>query len=131
MITYGCNEKTPSEIKIKYEQVVIKEENNTPTVDIANYTLITDGVTDRKADAREILQVKRKWPLAMQTKDRALFNSILAKNFTFKGSDQFYNREDYITDRVADANWKITAVKYENMVLQFFGEFAAYVPQYC
>jgi len=120
---YGCNEKTQSQKgRTKYVRVVIHEDNKTPTVDIANYTLITDGANDRKADAQEILKVKRKWPLAMQTKDSSLFNSILAKDFTFNGRDQFYNRADYISDRILEDSWKITSVKYEDMVLQFFGE---------
>jgi ketosteroid isomerase-like protein len=67
------------------------------------------------------MQVKRNWPIAMQTKDRELFDKILSKTFTFRAEDGFFNREDYILDRVQNPIIVETA-DYENLVLQFFGE---------
>lgn len=100
--------------------VEISETNPTPTVDIENYKLISDSKKDRKADAEQILKVKRRWPLAMQSRKASDFDSILSKNFTFKSRDRFYNRADYIKDRTREDEWKITFVKYDNITLQFF-----------
>lgn len=127
-ICFGCNDKYANadsdSANKKFTQTFIQEENKTPTIDINNYRLITDGTESHKADAKEILTTKRNWPLAMQTKDSVLFNSILSKNFTFSGGSHIYNRADYIADRITPSSWKITHVTYENMALQFFGEYA-------
>jgi len=127
---FSCNEKHEkhdnlnSEATSIYTPIEILEDNSTPAVDISKYTLISDSKTDRKAEAKEILKIKRKWPLAMQSKNPAEFDSILSKNFTFKGTTAFYNRADYIKDRTATDEWKITFVKYDNVTLQFFGNTA-------
>lgn len=107
----------------KYEPILINETNTTPTIDIKNFTLITKDAKADSSEAVAILKVKRNWPIAMQTKDSALFENILAKNFTFRAEDGFLNRADYIKDRV-HGTWTIDTVKYQNMVLQFFGEMA-------
>jgi len=126
-ILLSCHEKKQqpeAEAGGAFTTVEITEENTTPSVDISKYILITDSKTDRRADAREILQVKRKWPLAMQSKSKPAFDSILTSNFVFKGGTTFYNREDYINDRTLPHEWKITFVKYDNVTLQFFGNTA-------
>lgn len=105
-----------------YSTIVISEDNSTPSVDISKYTLINDFQKDRRNDAKEILKVKRKWPLAMQSLNPLEFDSILSKNFTFKGSDKFFTRSDYIKNRTTPDEWKITFVKYDNVTLQFFGD---------
>ena len=61
--------------------------------------------------------------MAMQTKDSALFNEAVAKNFTFRAEDEFYNRDDYIKDRIA-GRWNVDTVRYQNLVLQLFGNIA-------
>ncbi|GAB2766725.1 hypothetical protein GCM10027275_05940 [Rhabdobacter roseus] len=104
--------------------VEVTEDNNTPTVDIEHYALVVPKGMDRKQDASAIMQVKRKWPLAMQSKNPADFDSILAKNFTFAGDGQLYNRDEYIQDRTAPSEWIITHVKYDNLTLHFFGDMA-------
>ncbi len=106
----------------KHSTVVISEDNSTPSVDISKYALINDPQKDRRNDANEILKVKRKWPLAMQSLNSLEFDSILSKNFTFKGSDKFFTRSDYIKNRTTPDEWKITFVKYDNVTLQFFGD---------
>ena len=104
----------------EYKQITITESNTTPTVDIKEYILVTTNKSVDSADAIEILGLKRKLPLAMQRKDSILFESILSKNFTYRGEDEFYkNKEDYIHNRI-HATWTIDTVKYQNLVLQFF-----------
>ena len=103
-----------------YSTVVISEDNATPSVDISKYTLINNSQRDRSNDAKEILKVKRKWPLAMQSLNPLAFDSILSKNFIFKGGDKFFTRADYIKNRNTPDEWKITFVKYDNITLQFF-----------
>ena len=105
-----------------YSTEVIRDDNSTPSVDISKYTLINDPQKDRRNDAKEIIKVKRKWPLAMQSLDPLEFDSILSKNFTFKGGDKFFTRGDYIKNRTTPDEWKITFVKYDNVTLQFFGD---------
>lgn len=107
----------------RYSQVNLKVDYVVPNVGISNYTLITDDVEAHRKDADAIMRVKKDWPLAMQTKDEALFNRILAKNFTFRAEDQFHERGNYIRDRVQSPGTVETA-QYENLVLQFFGEAA-------
>lgn len=107
----------------RFKQVVIREANTTPTVDIPAFNLISNNLAKDRVSAYEILKVKRKWPLAMQRKDSLLFENILADNFTFRAEGEFFTRADYIHDRV-HGTWTIDTVRYKNMVLQFFDNIA-------
>ncbi|MEO6252784.1 MAG: nuclear transport factor 2 family protein [Ferruginibacter sp.] len=108
-------------ISKKYIQVNYKIDLNTPTVGITNYTLITNDLQRDSLNAREIIKAKVILPLAMQKHDAALFDSVLAKDFISQGEDEFFNRAEYIHDRV-NGKWLITDVQYENLVLEFFGD---------
>lgn len=120
----SCNQEPKTSPSNKdYVQILIEEGNTTPTVDIPNFTLISNNPEAERADAIAIMKVKRQWPLAMQKKDEAIFESILAQNFSFRADDEFFNRSDYIKDRVA-GTFEIDTVRYENFALQFFGEIA-------
>lgn len=125
----GCN--TGSEtaassenLDARREAVIIQVESETPTVEMTEYVLIAGPGEDRKSDAAEILAVKRRWPLAMQSKDVKEFEAILANGFTFVGDGKVINRGEYIKDRTSPNDWRITHVKYEGLTLQFFGEIA-------
>lgn len=126
--TFSCREGQKADNNSQKDSInihsseIFLEDNSTPTVDISKYTLISDPYKDRRNDAKEILKVKRKWPLAMQSLNPLEFDSILSKNFTFKGSDRFYTWADYIKNRTTPDEWKITFVKYDNVTLQFFGD---------
>lgn len=109
---------------LNYSAKEIIENNTTPTVNIEKYTLIQARDENREKDAEEILNLKRRWPLVMQSPSRAGFDSILSKNFIFTGEGHLLNREDYITDRTTVTDWKISYVKYNNLTLQFFGNTA-------
>lgn len=134
-VAISCKEKqgsgkNPEKNSINIDTAtVLIEDNNTPTVDISTYKLISDSQKDRRKDAQEILKVKRKWPLAMQSLDPLAFDSILSRNFIFIGSDEYFTRADYIKNRTTPGEWKITFVKYENVTLQFFDDtgFLSYV----
>jgi len=119
----ACTNKSSSNTGKKYLQLFIREDNITPTVDIKNFQLITNNTEVDSANAKEIMEVKRKLPLAMQKKDSVLFNEILAKEFTMRGEKEFFNRSDFIKNRIT-GTWTIDTVKYENLTLQFFGEVA-------
>jgi len=129
----GCNDskKSPFDQKDqkqdtaikKYSQVNFKIDVHTPTVGITNYTLISNDIARDSSNAREIIQAKVILPLAMQKHDASLFDSILAKDFISQGEDEFFNREAYIQDRV-NGKWMISDVQYENLVLEFFGDWA-------
>ena len=54
----------------------------------------------KKEDAKEIMKVKRNWPLAMQGKDSALFEEILASNFSFRASYEFYPDKNRILNHI-------------------------------
>lgn len=119
---FSCNNKETVKPKTVLSNVMeITDSNFTPTVDLAKYKLVTDAAHDRKADAAEILKLKRKWPLAMQSKKAADFDSILSQNFTYKDHEFFFNRKEYIESRIKQDEWIITHVKYENVSLQFAG----------
>jgi Domain of unknown function (DUF4440) len=55
--------------------------------------------------------------------DRLLFDAILARDFTFRAEDEWYERDAYIRERV-ESREGVEAVRYENLVLQFFGPIA-------
>lgn len=110
-----------NESENKYVQVNYTIDLNAPTVSITNYTLISNNLQRDSFNAREIIKAKVLLPLAMQKHDAVLFDSVLAKNFISQGEDEFFNREEYIHDRV-NGKWLITDVKYENLVLEFFGD---------
>lgn len=111
--------------KANFTKVFIKDADtiSTPGIFIEGLTLVTKNYQQEEKDALDILALKHKWPLAMKTKDRELFEEILAKNFSFIGEGEFFNRLEYIKDRV-NGSWEIDSVKYENLVLQFVGQFA-------
>lgn len=94
-------------------------DQKTPTVQLESFTLIQSPGNDFRDEALKILTVKRKWPLAMQSQNKAAFDSILAQDFTFKGIGEFFNRQDYIENRIQPSAWKITWVAYENVCLEF------------
>lgn len=58
----------------------------------------------------------------MQSQNPAEFDSILADDFTFKGIDEFFNRKDYIENRIKPDDWKITFVEYDNVCLEFIND---------
>lgn len=107
----------------RLEQLKIPVDQELPSIDIESYSLITsDAERDRPA-AAEIMRVKAEWPRAMQIKDKALFESILARSFTFRAEGQWHERDAYIRDRVENVETGWT-VRYENLVLQFFSDVA-------
>jgi ketosteroid isomerase-like protein len=107
----------------KFIQVTRRIDNSIPSIGISNYTLITDDLGRDTADADAILLAKVIIPLAMQKHDVALFDSILAKDFTAQGEGEFFEREAFIQNRV-NGKWMISDVQYENLVLQFFRDIA-------
>jgi hypothetical protein len=118
------NQDTKQDTTIKkYSQVNFKIDLHTPTVGITNYTLISNDLARDSSNAREIIHAKVFLPLAMQRHDASLFDSVLAKDFISQGEDEFFNRKEYIQDRV-NGKWMISDVQYENLVLEFFGDWA-------
>lgn len=107
----------------KYIQVTRKIDNNIPSIGISNYNLITDDLGRDSTESDALIRAKVIIPLAMQKHDAALFDSVLAKDFTAQGEGQFFEREAFIQNRV-NGKWMISDVQYENLVLQFFGEIA-------
>jgi ketosteroid isomerase-like protein len=122
----SCNQSAEKVNEVEataFAQHVIKQNNKISTVGIDSFILITNNFLADEQKAKDIMEVKRNWPLAMQNKDRSLFESILAKQFTFRADNEFFNRKEYIEDRVKTPTIVDTAV-YENLVLQFFGNTA-------
>jgi Domain of unknown function (DUF4440) len=106
----------------KYVRVNFKTDFNTPTVGITEFTLITSNLQRDSGYAREIIKAKVLHPLAMQRHDAKFFDSLLAKDFISQGEEEFFNRQEYIQNRV-NAKWMISDVRYENIVLEFFGHY--------
>jgi hypothetical protein len=107
----------------RYRPVTVDVARPSPNVDISRYVLITDDVEAARDDARRIMRLKADLPLAVQRKDRTLFDQLFAAHFTFRGEDEFWTREEYIRNRV-ERSEKVGAVRYDNLVLQFFGPVA-------
>ena len=84
----------------QHEQLTIEVDRPSPTIDISSYTLITNNAERDRREATELMRVKADLPRAVQTKDKALFESILARDFTFRGENQWYERDAYIQARV-------------------------------
>ena len=103
----------------KYVQVNYTIDLDVPTVGIKGYTLITNNLKKDSIEARQLLSAKVLLPLAMQRHDEKLFDSTLAADFIYQGEEAFFNRAEYIHDRVK-AKWMISDVQYENLVLEFF-----------
>lgn len=108
----------------QHEQLTIRTERRVPGVDLSTYSLITNNREADRREAEAILEVKVSWPRAMQTKDAALFDRILARAFTFREADgRLLERDAYIRDRVQRSE-TVAAARYENVVLQLFGQLA-------
>ena len=124
ILNLSCRQRESTANTSEYKQIIIPEANLTPTVDIRDFTLVSNNIIADSINAIEILKIKRNLPLAMQRKDSVLFENILATTFTYRGEDEFYkNKKDYIHNRI-NASWTIGKVKYENLVLQFFDDLA-------
>lgn len=113
------------EVKRYSAQQLTDPNDTTETVELSAYMLIAPEGADRTNDANEIMKLKRRWPLAMQSLDVNEFEAILSSDFTFKSPDEFFNRTEYIQNRTRPDDWKITFVKYDNVTLQFTGEESA------
>ena len=122
IVLVGCNqrvEKAQDADKTTFTQHVIKQNTGLSTVGIDRFTLITKNLHADEKKAEGVMEAKKKWTLAMQRKDRHLFEDILAKDFTFRAGNEFYNREEYIEDRI-NTSIIVDTATYENLVLQFF-----------
>jgi ketosteroid isomerase-like protein len=121
----GQNERaeTKREPGKQYTQETINVDRPSSKVDISSYVLITADLEADRADAEAIMRLRAKLPQAVQTKDAALFDRILARGFTFRAADEFWNREQYIRARVKEPE-TVGAARYENLVLQLFGDVA-------
>lgn len=118
IVILSCKYKKTKTTNEMYQMFEVTEHNNTPTVDIKKYALIQNK--DRKEDAKKILNLKRNWPLVMQSPSKMGFDTLLSANFTFIGDGHLLTREEYITERTKPSDWIITYVKYDNLTLQFF-----------
>jgi ketosteroid isomerase-like protein len=107
----------------QFTQKTITLDRPSPSVDIGSYVLITDSFEADRGDAEAIMRLRGKLPLPVQTNDAVLFDRILARGFTFRAADEFWNREQYIRSRVEEPE-KVGPARYENLVLQLFGEVA-------
>lgn len=132
LLAFGCDSNKKASLPLsglakdtinirKFSQINIAAEYTTPTVKIDSLKLITPDSAAQASDAKAILRAKVLLPLAMQKHDAALFDSALAREFTFRGENEFFERRAYIEDRVK-GQWMISYVQYENLVLQFFGD---------
>ena len=105
-------------------KMTVPSDRRVPGVELETYTLIASDSAASRRRAEAVMAVKLAWPLAMRTKDAALFNRILAHDFTLREADgMLYDRTTYIRDRVQSPE-RVVAVRYENVVLQFFGALA-------
>lgn len=102
-------------------QVTRKIEDSIASIGINAYNLITDNLGKDTTEADALLRRKILHPLAMQKHDSAIFEDLIANDFTAQGEHEFFNRQEFIQDRV-NGKWMISDVQYENLVLQFFGE---------
>lgn len=126
IILSGCRPREQEEAAQTpgvYAQHTVRIDNKIGTVGIDSVVLITDNFRRDEEEASGVMEAKGNWPLAMQTKDRNLFEKILAAGFTFRGANEFYNRADYIEDRV-NTPVAVDTAHYQNLVLQFFGNTA-------
>lgn len=114
-----------SEAGAQLAQVSIRTTSGHPQIEIGSYTLLSRDAAAQRADAEAVMELKKKFPLAVMTKDRELFDRILSRDFVFRGEgdDGLLTRADYIQNRV-NATGSIERVRYENLVLQFFGDVA-------
>lgn len=119
-VILSCDSNQKIEKSFSISEITV--ENATPTVHLEKFTLIKNAKNNLEDEAAEILKLKRKWPLAMQSQNPAAFDSILAEDFIFKGIGEFFNRKDYIKNRIKPDDWKITFVKYDNICLEFIND---------
>lgn len=100
------------------KQFPIVTESKYPTVGLKEYVLITDNLQRDRAEAEVVIQTKIELPHAMQTKKREDFEAVLGRNYVFRAHDEFFDREGYISNRVADPA-KVKQADYRNVVIQF------------
>jgi Domain of unknown function (DUF4440) len=109
---------------VSARQIAIPPARWVPGVELGTYTLIASDTEAERQRADAVMAVKLSWPLAIRTKDAALLDRILARDFTLREPDgTLYRRAGYIRARV-ESRERVVSVRYENVVLQFFGPLA-------
>jgi hypothetical protein len=105
-------------------QVSITYETGNSNIGIDGYTLISNNAEAHRADAEAVMQVKQHVPLAVHTKDRAVFEKILVRDFVFRGEPGMLRRENYMSNRTNPSGGNVLTADYENIALQCFGDIA-------
>jgi hypothetical protein len=95
-----------------------------PNIGLKEYVLISDDLERDRADAEAVIQLKFEAVRAMQTKLRENFEPYLARNFIFRSNDQFFDRNEFINNRVLANPMKVKQADYLNVVVQFIGDIA-------
>ena len=113
-----------AEARPRVTQTKIDFDTGHPSIGIPSYSLVSAHPDRERADAEAIMLVKRDFPLAVQTKDRAIFERILARDFVFRGEPGVMDRETYIGNRTGAGFGRVYRVDYQNVALQFFGDTA-------
>lgn len=76
------------------------------------------------ADERQILALEQEWGRALETKDRATLDRIVASDFTFIEPDgSVLHRDAYLTDRV-DGPAETHSFEVSEMAVRIFGDAA-------
>lgn len=104
-------------------QVLLSTISPYPSVKLSEYTLVTQDLERDRAKAESVVQAKMRLPFAMHTKQRSHFERALDRGFTFRAEGELFDREAYISNRLADPS-KVKRVDYRNLVVQFIGDFA-------
>ena len=112
---------TDTKARTAMKQFKLTTQSKYPTVGLNEYTLITDDLERNRPEAEAAIQTKIELPHAMQTKERKDFESILSKNYVFRGPEEFYDRDGYINNRVGDPS-RVKQAVYRNVVVQFVGD---------
>jgi hypothetical protein len=81
----GPRAKDKQEAHGQYTQITINLDRSSPNVDVSSYVLVTDDVEAERGEAEAIMRLRAKLPLAVMTKDAALFDRILARGFFPRG----------------------------------------------
>jgi hypothetical protein len=83
-------------------------------------------VKEEKPGSVELIRLENQWAAGLVTRDRALFDKLLASKFIYTENDKLTTREQVLND-VSSGPDTVTAARNEGMAVHEFGAVTAVV----
>jgi hypothetical protein len=121
---YSCRKITPvADPEVNSVQLVIKDDNLIPQVNLREYILITADPKKERNTAVSVINTKKTWAAALVSRDASALTAILSGRFTYRHDSIFHNRRGYI-DMMRNQTDTLLALTCQDITIQVFDSLA-------